>query len=86
MFIPIKLSNIEITNVSVCHSSFAFSHLCAEDSQFERVGLDSGQRHGAALQPVGVHGPRQQVATSVQGADVMGGLGIAPDSCRRSDG
>lgn len=47
------------------------SYLCAEESQFERVGLDSAQRQHAALQPVRIHRSWQQVALAVQGANGM---------------
>lgn len=59
-----------------------FHYLCSEESQFEGVGLDPGQRQRAALQPVGVHRSRQQVAVAVQGADDLCGLRSLPCTCR----
>ncbi len=60
-------------------------YLCAEEPQFECVGLDSGQRQHAVLQPVRIHRSWQQVAMTVQGANGMWGLRIIPYTCRWLD-
>lgn len=57
-------------------------YLCAEEAQFECVGLDSGQRQHATLQPVRVHISQEKVALSIEGANVMYRLRIIPYSCR----
>lgn len=69
-----------ILKPNVCGSPFRY--LCVEESQFEGVGLDPGQRQRAALQPVGVHRSWQQVAVAVQGADDLCGLRSLPCTYR----
>lgn len=69
----------------LCSQLSLCCYLCAEESQSECVGLDSGQRQQAALQPVRIRRSWQQVATAVQGANGMRALRIIPYTCRWLD-
>lgn len=59
---------------------FFSSYLRAEEAQRERVGLQSLDGHGAALQPVGVLRPGHQVALAVQRGHGLRGLGVVAEA------